>query len=662
MEIGNSNIASNNQTVLGNGQSDQVAQASKLQAQSNDTSSLSAGKIFQGEILDIKGSQVSIGLENGQVLNAKMEANVNLSIGQKLMFEVKSNTGVHIEIKPALDGGNPNPVLQNALKAANIMITDRNMEMVSNMIKEGMSIDKQSLSNMLRQFNINSDTDAATIIKMNKLGIIATPENAEQFENYKNYEHRIVKGIDNIANNLVNLLSETSSEDKNLSVSFNNKLVDILNNNYSTDNNGASAKQEISIPFNKNTPIQNGQIYNDNILTENKTSDLTQMIKGTLENPFNQEINGTNINKEMNTADSVVLNNINNEDYNENKLNVNSNLDNINTIVKNESQNTKGTNATIDSNGNINYTNSANNMDNLNNINILENTLNQKDISSNNNAHTINHGQILENILTSEARANLSDKLKALGADTSQLELIKDGKIENKELLNMVKTLLNNPNNASLAESLFSSKEYTEVLRQVIKQQWLVEPENLKEPDKMANLYKQMDEQTRQISSMLETIGKESSNAFKDVSSVRSNLNFMEQINQNFTYLQIPVQFSNEEAHSDLYVYTNKKNLKNHDGKLSVLLHLDMEVLGTTDIYIKMSGNSVSAKFSLENKEAIEIVEGNLESFLKRLEDKGYKASAQVGALEKEQDFVEDFLEKDKVVTSLKRYTFDIRA
>jgi hypothetical protein len=542
------------------------------------------------------------------------------------------------------------------------MITDKNMEMVSNMIKEGMSIDKQSLSNMLRQFNINSDTDAATIIKMNKLGIIATPENAEQFENYKNYEHRIVKGIDNIANNIVNLLSETSSEDKNLSVSFNNKLVDILNNNYSTDNNGASAKQEISIPFNKNTPIQNGQIYNDNILTENKTSDLTQMIKGTLENPFNQEINGTNINKEMNTADSVVLNNINNEDYIENKLNVNSNLDNINTIVKNESQNTNGTNSSIDSNGNINYTNSANNMDNLNNINTLENTLNQKDISSNNNAHTINHGQILENILTSEARANLSDKLKALGADTSQLELIKDGKIENKELLNMVKTLLNNPNNASLAESLFSSKEYTEVLRQVIKQQWLVEPENLKEPDKMANLYKQMDEQTRQISSMLETIGKESSNAFKDVSSVRSNLNFMEQINQNFTYLQIPVQFSNEEAHSDLYVYTNKKNLKNHDGNLSVLLHLDMEVLGTTDIYIKMSGNSVSAKFSLENKEAIEIVEGNLESFLKRLEDKGYKASAQVGALEKEQDFVEDFLEKDKVVTSLKRYTFDIRA
>jgi flagellar hook-length control protein FliK len=109
-------------------------------------------------------------------------------------------------------------------------------------------------------------------------------------------------------------------------------------------------------------------------------------------------------------------------------------------------------------------------------------------------------------------------------------------------------------------------------------------------------------------------------------------------------------------------VYTNKKNLKNQDGKLSVLLHLDMEVLGTTDIYIQMNGNSVNAKFSLKDEEAIELVADNLDSLIKKLEEKGYRANAQVGTIEKEQDFVEDFLEKDKVVTSLKRYAFDVKA
>jgi flagellar hook-length control protein FliK len=87
-----------------------------------------------------------------------------------------------------------------------------------------------------------------------------------------------------------------------------------------------------------------------------------------------------------------------------------------------------------------------------------------------------------------------------------------------------------------------------------------------------------------------------------------------------------------------------------------------MEVLGTTDIYIKMSGNNVSAKFSLENNEAIELVVDNLESLISKLKDKGYNASAQVSSIEKTQDFVEDFLEKDKVVTSLKRYEFDVKA
>lgn len=656
MEIGYSNISSKPQPIQGGGQSEQLGEAGKLQGQTSDGSSLSAGKIFQGEILDIKGSQVSIGLDNGQVLIAKMETDVNLSVGQKLLFEVKSNINSHIEIKPALDIVNPSPVLQKALQAANITLTERNMEMVNAMIKEGMSIDKKSLTSMLRQLNVNSDTDAATIVKMNKLGIVTTPENIEQFENYKNYEHRIVKDIDSIANNIVKLLSETIGDDKNLAVTLNNKLVDILNNNYSTVSKEVNTNREVSVPLSQNTPIQNVTIDKEGVTAEGKSNDQVQMLKQALGSTLEQEEINTNLNKEINRNDSLTINSLNNKDNVPNKLDVNNLLVGSNN-VNNESQKLNDTNVNIDTN--LNRTNNTNDFNNLNN---LESVLKKADtIGFGDDVQAMKHGQVLENILSSEERFALADKLKNLGADLSQLELVKEGKIENKELLNMVKTLINDPINAQKAEILFSSKEYNEILRQVIKQQWLVEPDNLNEPDKMTNLYKQMDEQTKQISAMLESIGKEASSAFKDVSNVRSNINFMEQINQNFTYIQIPVQFTNEEAHSDLYVYTNKKNLNNKDGNLSVLLHLDMEVLGTTDIYIQMNQNNVSAKFSLGNKEAIELVEDNLGSLIKRLEEKGYHTSAMVGSLEKEQDFVEDFLEKDKVVTSLKRYAFDVR-
>ncbi|OYP40490.1 hypothetical protein CG709_05150 [Lachnotalea glycerini] len=101
-------------------------------------------------------------------------------------------------------------------------------------------------------------------------------------------------------------------------------------------------------------------------------------------------------------------------------------------------------------------------------------------------------GQLLETVLGKEERLKFSETLKGIGADEQQIEQVKEGKLASKELLNMVKDLLSNPSNALKAESLFSSKEYTEILRQEIKQQWLVEPENLKTPNKMESLYQQM--------------------------------------------------------------------------------------------------------------------------------------------------------------------------
>lgn len=629
MEIGYSNITNQQNTSKGvTGEA--TVQTGKALAQLSDTSGLGTGKIFQGEILDIKGTQVLIGLDNGQVISAKMEADINLNIGQKLMFEVKENTGTQIQIKPADVSLNPNPVLQKALQEANIPITDRNMDMVSNILKEGLSLDKQSLTSMLRQLAMNPDADTATIVKMSKLGIETTKENITQFDNYKNYEHRIVKDIDNIANNLSKLLNEMSGEDKNTAILINHKVIDILNHSSTINIQTNNPKQSIEIPLEQYSSKQNDisnqiaqeispkqAVINSNMQTE---PSLQEEIKINEEKVQTQEIYTAL--KQDNTDMGKGI-----QDPFKSEISVDAKV-----------QDTPDTQRSITE------------MDLIKGDEIQS----QRDINQ--------KGQLLETVLGKEERLKFSETLKGIGADEQQIEQVKEGKLASKELLNMVKDLLSNPSNALKAESLFSSKEYTEILRQEIKQQWLVEPENLKTPNKMESLYQQMEEQTRQLTSILESVGKENSSAFKDVSNIRSNLSFMEQINQNFTYLQIPIQFSNEEAHSDLYVYTNKKNLEKQDGNLSVLLHLDMEVLGTTDIYINMSGKNVSAKFSLKNNQSIEIIENNLDSLIKRLEEKGYHASAQVGKLEKEQEFVEDFLEKDQVVTSLKRYAFDVRA
>ena len=43
---------------------------------------------------------------------------------------------------------------------------------------------------------------------------------------------------------------------------------------------------------------------------------------------------------------------------------------------------------------------------------------------------------------------------------------------------------------------------------------------------------------------------------------ISDNVQFMNELNQVATYVQLPLLINNKSAHGDLYVYTNKNNMK----------------------------------------------------------------------------------------------------
>lgn len=639
MEIQYGNITSNSQL---SGSTSNINKNVGISTQ-GDLSGLKEGNVFKGEVLDIKGSQVTIGLENGQTVTAKLESDIPINIGQTLLFEVKSKSSSQIQIRPAGDNTGEQPIIQKALTEAGIPRDERTLAMINSMLKEGMSVDKQSLHNILRQLKAFNQTSPDTIVKMNKLGILVNEENIEQFENYKNYEHRLVKGIDTTAGNLSSLVSELAGEDIDKGIEFNNKLIDILNNNLKPEENIQSGnKTSISQMENIDIPIES----NEN--AQKAPQDLTGKAADVpaKEAPNGESIDITeNIENVKNTANAENKENVKNKDSLEQlKDEAVSGKSDENLAARSASEN-----KVIDKAETLSGKASEPAIKGE-----AENILKGKEISSSK--------ELVGNVLDKEARAVLSDKLSDMGLDKETVLNVKNGEIGNKELLNIVKELLKNPENTYKAESLLGSREYREVLLNAIKHEWLIKPESLKEQDKVTRFYNQLQEQTRQLQSVLESVGKENTSSFKELGNMKNNLDFMNQLNQEYTYLQLPVQFTNEETHSDLYVYTNKKNMRERKDELSVLLHLDMEVLGTTEVFITLKGNKVNAKFTLDNSRSIEIVENNMELLIQRLKKSGYDALATVDKLEKETDFVEDFLEKDKPVTSLKRYMFDVRA
>lgn len=210
---------------------------------------------------------------------------------------------------------------------------------------------------------------------------------------------------------------------------------------------------------------------------------------------------------------------------------------------------------------------------------------------------------------------------------------------------------------------LFFSKEFHALVKDALEQQWLIKPGDLKDSSKINRLYEKLENQIARMEQVVKALGQESETITSLAQNIRSNVEFMNQINEAYTYVQIPLKLSGQNASGELYVYTNKKKLAEGTDELSAFLHLDMEHLGSTDVSVKLRGRQVDTKFYFENDEAYELVEANLGKLEERLQAKGYNCKITVKNEGKHVNFVEDFLKKDQPSAGLvHRYSFDMRA
>ena len=98
----------------------------------------------------------------------------------------------------------------------------------------------------------------------------------------------------------------------------------------------------------------------------------------------------------------------------------------------------------------------------------------------------------------------------------------------------------------------------------------------------------------------------------------------MNQINQMFQYVQLPLQMTGQNVHGDLYVYKNKNKRMSEDGSVSAILHLDMENLGPVDVYVKMIDTKVSTNFYVADESVLDLINDNIHILNERLEKRGY--------------------------------------
>lgn len=494
-------------------------------------SQMKQGTSFAGDIIDVCGNAIKLLLSGEKLLNATTTDARNLNIGDHIIFNVESNNGSSVMIKPVkINHFNTNMLLR-ALEAAELPATEKNKNIVRAMMEHEMPIDRNSVTEMMKKVEIFKTDNPEYIVAMDKHGIPLTQENVEQYGAYKNCEHRIMAQAESMAEDIPQMLSElTSDGDESKVINLAKQLISILDE--------APLQQE-------NEAVQNTKLAQNN---------------------------------------EKVLQNI---------------------------------------------------------------TLQPEELSD------------------SDAQF-----LKSMGLTGEDSGVVYEGKIISREPLTteLAMERLNTLKGEELKQFI-ESDDFKSFVKEKVERSFEIninkmptEGEEAKELVK--KLYENLDKKTESMLQLLNNAGEAHSKLAQTASNMRNNMQFMQDLSQMASYVQLPVKFNESKAHGELYVYNRKKGMPVDKDVITAFLHLDMDNLGATDINVTMEKKSVTTQFSLSDEESMRIVEENLPLLKERLEKKGYIVSFTVdvtAGISTETPF-DKVLETDKPQISIKRYSFDVRA
>ena len=265
----------------------------------------------------------------------------------------------------------------------------------------------------------------------------------------------------------------------------------------------------------------------------------------------------------------------------------------------------------------------------------------------------------------------LSDVLQKAGFSEETVNACLKGELPAKELLTELGRLVKDGRLSTEQKNgileLLKDNEFLENLKKGLTEKFLLTPDEVGEDGQVEKLYERLDSQLSRMNQALQGMAKENPALSQSIQNLSSNVEFMNQLNQMFTYVQLPLKLSGQEAAGELYVYTNKKNLAKKDGQVSALLHLDLKHLGEIDIHVSLRDSHVSTKFCLSDEKALDLVAANIDTLNQRLMKRGYSVDASFEQKDRAQHPIDEMLDRDKKVSSKEKVlisssSFDARA
>ena len=532
---------------------DKIADNSRVQTPNNANTeqvnrqirALVPGQTLRGEVVSREGNNAQIRLLQDVLVDAKVDADIRLELGQNITFQVKNN-GQTLNLSPLFTNMATEGTVLKALDMASLPVNENTVAMTKQLMDAGLPIDKNTLQQIWHESNAFPDAEILDLVNLHKVELPVTEENITQMASYRNLTHQLTAGIAETGESLTNMLQGlVESGDIEQAATIYSEVLELL-------------------------------AFED---AAGETVTGQQQTEGPLPEP------GVDVTVTPEEAEQMPV---------QPSATAPEAVPGQKTIIEEPTETASGNGQTIKENPGAEKTQEAPQLQNL-------------------------------------------QKLLKQGLETKDIPLLR--------------SILHNSKVAELPAKLLADR-------------WSIKPEEVESPEKVEELYQKLGKQLKGLSNLLEENGQRGSSAYQNVTNLSQNVDFLQQINQTYAYIQLPLHLrQGEHKTGELFVYTNKKNLARKDGQVSALLHLDMEHLGPLDVYVTLKDTKVSTKFYVQNDTILDYLEANMDVLTERLQKRGYDCKCETTLRTELQQTAQAMapLLKTEGSVPVAQYAFDVR-
>lgn len=532
---------------------DKIADNSRVQTPNNANTeqvnrqirALVPGQTLRGEVVSREGNNAQIRLLQDVLVDAKVDADIRLELGQNITFQVKNN-GQTLNLSPLFTNMATEGTVLKALDMASLPVNENTVAMTKQLMDAGLPIDKNTLQQIWHESNAFPDAEILDLVNLHRVELPVTEENITQMASYRNLTHQLTAGIAETGESLTNMLQGlVESGDIEQAATIYSEVLELL-------------------------------AFED---AAGETVTGQQQTEGPLPEP------GVDVTVTPEEAEQMPV---------QSSATAPEAVPGQKTIIEEPTETAPDNGQTIKENPGAEKTQEAPQLQNL-------------------------------------------QKLLKQGLETKDIPLLR--------------SILHNSKVAELPAKLLADR-------------WSIKPEDVESPEKVEELYQKLGKQLKGLSNLLEENGQRGSSAYQNVTNLSQNVDFLQQINQTYAYIQLPLHLrQGEHKTGELFVYTNKKNLARKDGQVSALLHLDMEHLGPLDVYVALKDTKVSTKFYVQNDAILDYLEANMDVLTERLQKRGYDCKCETTLRTELQQTAQAMapLLKTEGSVPVAQYAFDVR-